>query len=122
MKSDKRDNKTIGEKGEEIATKYLENIGYEIVCNNFRVGNYGEIDIIAKKEEFICFIEVKTRKTTFFGRPSEFVNRKKQTNIRRIAWMYLKSKKLENRNVRFDIVEVILNGNIPEINVIENAF
>ncbi len=118
----KKNNKRTGEIGEELATKNLESNGYMIVERNYRVGKFGEIDIIAKKDGYICFVEVKTRKTTFFGMPSEAVNRKKQAKIRKIAWMFLKSKKLEDRYVRFDIVEVVLNGNCPIINIIENAF
>ncbi len=94
---------------------------------NFRFSRLGEIDIIAKEGEYICFIEVKSRSSLIFGQPSEAVTRKKMDNIIRLSQIYLKKHHLENSNVRFDIIEIIYkksNGNflVLESNIIKNAF
>jgi len=117
----------FGKRGEQIAADYLREIGFEILETNFRSGRYGEIDIIAAEKEYICFIEVKTRTGSLFGTPAEAVNHAKREKIRKLAWIYLKQKKIGERDIRFDIVEVTgrrINGSfLPEkINLIRGAF
>ena len=81
--------------------------------------NYcGEIDIIAKDGGTIVFVEVKSRESAVFGRPSEAVDRTKHNKMRKAALVYLNSNKLSEAAVRFDVIE-ILGG---EINHIKNAF
>ncbi len=123
----KKDNKTIGNIGEQIALKYLENCGYQIIETNFRYKKYGELDIIAKEKEFYCFIEVKTRTSTTFGLPSESVSLKKQEKIRTIAQIFLNQRKIYNINIRFDVIEIIVDMRHESIiakytNLIRNAF
>jgi len=121
-----KNKKILGNSGETMAAQYLSQHGYKIVDRNFRFANFGEIDIIARENEYICFIEVKTRSGVSFGMPCESVNRKKQDNIKKLAYIYLKSHNLKNENIRFDIVEVLVSGPEPalvtEINLIKNAF
>ncbi|HZK71852.1 MAG TPA: YraN family protein [Clostridia bacterium] len=130
----------VGSICEEKAANYLVNNGYQIICKNYRPCKIGEIDIIAKNDEFICFVEVKARTSIYFGMPSQSVNRKKQLTIRNIAMIYLKSNFLIDSVIRFDIVEIIfdrikINNNsisnttddnediiIKDINLIKNAF
>jgi putative endonuclease len=119
----KESNVSTGKYGEELAAEHIKANGYLIIERNFRAGKIGEIDIIAKKDEFICFIEVKTRKSVYFGKPCEAVNWKKQANIKRVAQMFLKLSGAENCNIRFDIVEVLKKeSETAHINIIENAF
>ncbi|MFA6308132.1 MAG: YraN family protein [Clostridia bacterium] len=119
----KESNISFGKYGEELASEYIKANGYLIIERNFRAGKIGEIDIIAKKDEFICFIEVKTRKGTYFGMPSEAVNWKKQTNIKRVAQMFLKLNRMEDFNIRFDIIEVLKKeSETAYIDIIEDAF
>ena len=106
-----------GALGEEQASKFLEKKGYKILEKNFKT-KLGEIDIIAKHKNYICFIEVKNRSTLFAGRPSEAVTIPKQRKIKMTALMYLKLKGLTESDVRFDVVEILDD----EINIIENAF
>ena len=127
MESKNRNKRSFGSIGESIAVNHLTKNNYYILQQNFRVGRMGEIDIIARENEYICFIEVKTRTSTLFGMPSEAVNKKKQHSIIRLANVYLNMHKLHDRNVRFDIVEIIVNKNsqgieVKNINVIKNAF
>lgn len=98
----------IGFLGEDYAANYLENHNFNILERNFRFGKFGEIDIIALENEYICFIEVKTRTSILFGMPSESVNTNKQKKIKSLAQIYLKRKRLLNTNIRFDIIEVFL--------------
>ena len=117
------DKRRIGEMGEEAAARYLVRNGYVIRDRNFRL-RLGELDIVAlDKDGCTVFIEVKTRKNTDFGYPSQFVDRKKQQRLKQTAEIYC------GRDIymRFDIIEVYyeLRDNvmyIKEINHIENAF
>ncbi|SDZ02498.1 putative endonuclease [Proteiniborus ethanoligenes] len=106
--------------GEKLAYNYLSNNDYTILEKNFRA-KVGEIDIIAKKNEVIVFIEVKTRNNNNYGRPYESVNYRKQHKIVWTAQSYINLKKLSNYQFRFDIIEVYLKPNI-RINHIQNAF
>ena len=127
MVSNNLNKRAFGTLGEKIASEFLAKSGYKIIYHNYRVGKLGEIDIIAIDREYICFIEVKTRTSTYFGMPSEAVTTKKQATIHKIASIYLNQHKLYNRNVRFDIVEIIGSKNesnfeVKTINLIQNAF
>jgi putative endonuclease len=106
---------------EEKAVEYLKSKGFQILETNFRVGKFGEIDIIAYDNEILCFIEVKSRKSDVFGTPAEAVNFKKQTTIKRLATMYSTRPEFKNRMLRFDIVEIYTTGE-SRINLLKNAF
>jgi len=118
----KLNNQDTGKRGETLAVDFLKKSKYKIIEQNFR-SRWGEIDIIGYNDKTICFIEVKTRTNTDFGRPEESVTRSKQQQVIRTARYYLKRKKiLENIPCRFDVVSVILKAVSPEINLIKNAF
>ncbi|MDR1150786.1 MAG: YraN family protein [Clostridiales bacterium] len=114
--------KNIGDYGEIIAQKYLCNKNFFIIAKNFR-NRFGEIDIIAYDNllKEIVFIEVKTRKSIFFGYPCESINIKKQNKIKNTALDFISRNYFENINFRFDVIEIILNNNL-EINHIKDAF
>ncbi len=107
----------LGKKGEIEAVNHLKNKGYKILQTNY-VNVLGEIDIIAKDNDYLIFIEVKTRTSRKFGRASEAVNFHKQKKIRDVALLYLKKNHELESNVRFDVIEIYDN----EINHILNAF
>lgn len=111
----------LGKKGEEKASKFLIDKGYKIVENNFRVSGV-EIDIIAKKDNFLCFIEVKTRTSNDFGFPEEFVDFRKRQKIIRGAKIFSAKKPFKDFYKRFDIISVLYKNKKFEINHIENAF
>jgi len=103
---------------EEKAVNFLVNLGYEIIQTNF-YSRFGEIDIIAKKNVDIIFIEVKYRKSNLFGEPEESVNIKKMKKICKTALFYINSKNIyDNSNFRFDVISI--TGN--EIKHIISAF
>ena len=110
-------NKLKGDIGEELATRYLIKNHYKILDRNFK-NSIGEIDIIAKTKDIVVFVEVKYRSTNLFGEPKEAVNIFKQQKIQKVAMCYLKLKKLEDKNIRFDVIEILDD----KINHIENAF
>ncbi len=96
--------------GEKIAQKYLKNNGYKIIENNYYTRN-GEIDIIANKEKYIVFVEVKTRTNEKYGKPSEAVNKTKKLHMRRSAAIFLRENNFSKFIIRFDVIEVyMING------------
>lgn len=100
------------------AEEYLLGNGYKILERNFR-NRSGEIDLIAKKEGYICFIEVKYRTTSDFGSPLEAIDVRKQNQIRKVAMYYLMKNKLsEWTPCRFDVI--VFEG--EKLTHIENAF
>lgn len=116
-------NRRTGLIGEKLAVNYIKNKGYGILDCNYRT-KLGELDIIAKKEDIIIFIEVKTRTSSIFGAPSEAVNYKKQQTIRKLSQQYILYKGLDKDcfNYRFDVIEVKLIEKKYKICHIENAF
>ncbi len=114
------ENQEKGQKGEQLASEYLTSVGYTILETNWRVGHL-EVDIIASNEDMLLFIEVKTRKSNLFGEPEDFVGLPKQRNLIRAANIYI-SKTGITKEVRFDIVSVILNEGIQSVKHIEDAF
>ena len=111
-----RKNKKLGRAGEEQALRYLQKNGYKILERNYS-NPFGEVDIIAAKDDTVAFIEVKTRLGENYGAPSEAVDRRRRQKYIQAAKYYFYGKQID-KTVRFDIIE-ILRG---EINHIENAF
>jgi len=115
-------NRDKGSLGEMAAVNYLTQNGYMILHKNYST-KYGEIDIIAKDGDCIAFVEVKTRKDNNMGSPSEAVTRGKQHRIAQMALLYRAQKKLHNYNMRFDVVEVIINKDeVKYLRLIKDAF
>lgn len=102
--------KSIGNKGEKLALDYLKNNSFKILNKNFH-NRFGEIDIIAKKEKTIYFIEVKTRTDLTKGNPYEAVNQHKINQIKKIAQFYILKKKLFNYKLKIAVISIILNIN-----------
>lgn len=109
-----------GKIGEIEATKYIEKKGYEIVCTNFRCIQ-GEIDIIAKDNGELVFLEVKTRTSVKYGEAREGVNKKKQKHILNAAMYYLYKNNMEEVFVRIDVIEVYIKKDTITINHIKQV-
>ncbi|MFA6350465.1 MAG: YraN family protein [Candidatus Omnitrophota bacterium] len=118
-----RHNIDLGKAGEELAGEFLKKLGYRILFKNYR-SPQGEIDIVARDKDTVCFIEVKTRTNKEFGFPQESVTRQKQKKLELLATAFLKEKNLLDKRARFDVVSVLLvPGSLaPEIEVFRNAF
>lgn len=114
----------LGKHGEEIARKYFESIGFELVAQNFRYER-AEIDLIFKNDEEkrLLFVEVKTRRTKTFGEPEESVTEQKQQQILKSAEGFLMNNtQFDDYEKRFDVAAIFIEGNKEKINHIENAF
>lgn len=109
-----------GAKGEELAVKYLEKKGYTILELNWR-NKHLEIDIVARDKNTIVVAEVKTRRSTHFGEPEEWVTKMKQKNLIKAASVYIINKNID-LEVRFDIVSIVLVQDEFTVNHIEDAF
>ena len=106
IKSAKQLNRIKGNIGEEKAVLFLKDNKYAILQRNFRT-TIGEIDIIAKKDDRIIFVEVKQKQTARYGMPREMVTQAKQRRIKKVAELYLKINGLLNSPTRFDVIEIL---------------
>jgi len=113
--------KELGRKGEEIALRFLKKKGYRVIETNY-VCKMGEMDIIAKEKDTLVFIEVKARTSTEFGPPQLAVNSSKQRQLSKVAWNFLKEKRIEDMKARFDVVAILLGPKGEEIELIKDAF
>lgn len=114
-------NQQKGSKGEEYAARYLEKKGYLLLERNWRFRHW-EVDIIASKEQFLHFIEVKTRQSLRFGRPEESITRDKMNNLRNAAeeYQYLHP---EWKYIQFDVLAITLvNEEVKEVFMIEDVY
>lgn len=107
--------------GEAAAAAWLQDAGLAILERNFRCA-IGEVDLVASEGRALVFVEVKTRKGTAFGRPSEAVSPAKQARLRRLAAWYLAEKRPPHQDVRFDVVEVIGRPGAFRITHLRSAF
>lgn len=110
-------NQKIGKIGEQIAGLYLEANGFEIIERNFRTIR-GEIDIIAKKDRTIHFVEVKTRTNTYI-RARQAIDKRKCSHIWKTAEYYLYKKKIKDVRCHIDAIEVYIESHSMKINYIE---
>lgn len=106
--------KLRGDWGEAFVADYLRSSGYELLASQFRC-RMGEIDLIAKQGNVLCFVEVKTRTKTEYGLPRESVGPRKQQRIRAAAGVYLAQHDLDCP-VRFDVAEVYADDKLHEKN------
>ena len=109
----------FGKKAEKLAQEYLKSKSYKILEKNWRTSHL-EVDLIARKDDFVVIIEVKARKYEN-NNFEEVVSRKKQENLIKAAENYLELHDLENE-LRFDVIFVYKKGKTFEINHVENAF
>ncbi len=108
----------IGSYYEQKAIAYLKQQGYFVLEQNFR-NRMGEIDVIARKQGVLVFVEVKYRTTNEYGNPLEAVNYRKQNQIRRVAQYYMMRHGFnEWTPCRFDVIAFVGD----EFHHIENAF
>lgn len=109
-----------GNEGERLAARFLEEKGYKVLHKNYRY-KHSEIDLIVEKDNWLVFVEVKTRSSIAFGYPEEFVNERKAGKIMEGADQYVFEMDWQG-NVRYDIVSVRLKSGEPDIVHFEDAF
>jgi putative endonuclease len=111
----------LGKQGEKIAKDLLHTCGYEICECNWRAGR-AEIDIIARIEDTLVFVEVKTRSTARWGEPEIFVSPRKQKLMLHAAGAYMDACQYEGE-IRFDIIAItITEQGQPSVNHYEDVF
>ena len=100
--------KNVGKGGEDVACQFLERKGYKVIERNYR-RKWGEIDIIAVKDEIVRFVEVKavSRESEAY-RPEELLHRMKLRKVARTAALYMESHR-DNREYQIDAVTVVMN-------------
>lgn len=112
----------VGQMGEEAASKYLKEQGYNIVETNYRC-KLGEIDIIARDGDMVVIVEVRTKTGLAFGRPEESINQEKARKLYRLALQYIQSNYHRDIPSRIDLVAVMLeksSGQVKEVKHIKN--
>lgn len=110
----------FGTEGEALAEQYLKGKGYSILAKNYRFEK-SEIDIIAKQENTIIFVEVKARTGNRYGFPEEAISDKKKEKLMQGAEAYLLENTLQCP-IRFDVIAITKSANSIEIEHIEDAF
>ncbi len=110
-----------GKRGEQLAATYLRQKGYTILERNYS-GPYGEIDLIAQKDSFLVFVEVKERKSGSLVDPLEAVTKSKQKKLWLTAQQYLQECSPESLQPRFDVIAVYKQSAENTLVHIENAF
>lgn len=113
----------VGKKGEDMVASFLRKNGHTIIKRNY-ISRFGEIDIIAKKDGLLLFIEVKTRRENSFVAPKEAVNSHKIRRMMLTAEDYLsKTEITDELQPRFDVAEVLVKSDDTyHLNYIKNAF
>ena len=119
-----QESRLLGAWGEELAAAWIRKRGGKVIASNFRC-RFGEIDLICEEKGYLCFTEVKLRKSDGYGRAGEFVDFRKQNKLRMTAEYYL-LKNPTHLQPRFDVIEIYAPDGTqtkqPEITRIENAF
>jgi len=120
----------LGSRGEELAERFLKRHGLKILARNYRCP-VGEADLVALDSstestsglETIAFVEVKTRSSSRHTDPASAVNSEKMKRLRRVAQYYLANRQVDDFNIRFDVVAVVLSeGQDPQVEHIPDAF
>jgi len=114
--------RALGQLGEDLAVKHLRRLGYVILERNYRCPT-GEIDIIARDQERLAFVEVRARRGTAYGTPEESVTPRKQVRLAAVARHYLQEKGFENVDWGIDVVavEFTSRGVLKRIECLRNA-
>jgi len=110
----------VGSAGENKAVKYLKKQKYKILSQNYQT-YFGELDIICQHNNFIVFVEVKTRSDNYMVSGRESVTPAKQKRIIKAAMQYLQSYKPDFQP-RFDVIEITVGKDKEDIVHIQNAF
>jgi len=114
--------KSTGKAAEDAAARHLKANGYKILERNYSTP-LGEIDIIAIDGSVLCFVEVRSHVSPEFGEALEALTRDKQRRVARMASAYMKAKRLEDLEIRFDFAAVEMPGELPvNVDLIKNAF
>jgi putative endonuclease len=96
----------LGAYGEQLAARYLQDRGLQVLDRNWRCA-HGEVDLVARDGDCLVFCEVKTRRTDRFGAPVEAVTWHKAARLRRLAAAWLQEHEVRGGRVRIDVIGVL---------------
>jgi putative endonuclease len=115
--------KSLGQRGEDEAAKYLKRNGYQILERGLDL-RLGELDLVAVDGRTVVFVEVKTRRNTDAGHPADAIDDFKEKRMTQAALAYLKAHGLLQHAARFDVVAITWPGSEsqPKIEHTKNAF
>ena len=115
--------KSLGQRGEDAAARYLKRQGYRILARGLD-SRLGELDIVAVDDRTIVFVEVKTRRSNEAGHPAEAIDPHKERRMTQAALGYLKAQRLLDYAARFDVVAITWPEKIrqPIVEHYKNAF
>ena len=109
----------LGKWGENLAAEYLQDKGYEILERDWKSGHH-DLDIVAKEDDTLVVVEVKTRRNRLFGDPEEAIDYKKRMSLQSAINHYVKTHR--TNTVRFDIISIVGTiGSKPEIDHIKDV-
>lgn len=117
---ERRDALEFGKLGEQMAERYLADLGYTILEHGYRNGHL-EIDLIALDNDELVVVEVKTRTSDTILQPEDAVGHRKRAAMIRLANQYAKSRG-RTENIRLDVVAIVKNDHGTDIKHIKNAF
>jgi putative endonuclease len=109
-----------GRLGEDMAAAHLVQQGLTVLDRNWRC-EVGEIDIVARDGDALVICEVKTRSTRLFGDPLEAVTPEKAARLRRLAARWVVEHAVHPREIRIDLVGIVLEGESPQIDHVRGA-
>jgi putative endonuclease len=112
---------SLGKRGEDLACEELQRRGYAILDRRFRT-RCGELDIVAKEENVLVFVEVKARSNCSFGSPFESLTWQKRRRLSAMAESYLFLKRLSGVACRFDVVSILETGSGRTVELMRGAF
>lgn len=114
-------NLSVGKLGEEIASNFIHKKGYQIIEKNYYC-RWGEIDLIAKENNKIHFIEIKTRIGIDKGQPYESINKHKIRKLMRTIQFYLLNREIKSYKLSLDVISIILNSQkeVEKLDYFEN--
>jgi len=122
LRPSRRATKPLGDRGEAMAARFLEDRGWTVVSRNFRLGRK-EIDLVARRGEVVAFVEVKTRGGLGYGHPLEAVTWRKRREIGQVAQAWVDRHGREGDVYRFDAVAVLTGGGgEPVVEHVEDAW
>jgi putative endonuclease len=111
----------LGKLGEKLAVKYLKGEDYQIIEQNYRC-RFGEIDVIAYKDNYLIFVEVKTKQNENFGSPQEEVDFHKQRKLEQLALYYISQHSEWKVDFRFDVIGILYKEEDHQLSHLKNAF
>jgi len=111
----------LGALGESFAERWIVRRGWRVLARRFRVG-HRDIDLIAQRGDTVAFIEVKTRHSAGFGGPIGAVGRQKRRHLTHAATIWIDRHGERGLQYRFDVVGVLITGELIRIAHVEDAF